>query len=238
METSSRSSRYWSPAENRAGDVSAHTLRREADMVRLRELAVRSGGRLELLEVSARSGRPFRLGIHCRTAASSDYPRMPQNGVTLRIDLPARYPFERPVLTVETRIFHPNIFASGVICQGDKWLPGEGLDLLVRRIIRLVTFDPAHVNPASAANRAAAAWYLQQRSKSPEAFPTDRIDFGPAAMATAPASATSSPADSATPPGERVVRHCPACDKGLRLPAGKHGSVVCPACRREFEITT
>lgn len=194
--------------------TSAHTLRREADMLRLRELAGQSGGRLELLEAPTRSGRPIRLAIDCRTAATSSYPQAQQDGVTLRIDLPARYPFERPVLTVETRIFHPNIFASGVVCQGDKWLPGEGLDLLVKRIVRLVTFDPAHVNPASAANRAAAAWYLQQRSKSPGAFPTDRIDFG------------------------RVVRHCPACRKGLRLPAGKHGNVACPACGHEFEITT
>lgn len=210
--------------------MSAHTLRREADLLRLRELAAQSGGRLELLEAQPRSGRPIRLAIACRTAPSSAYPSAQQSGVTLRIDLPTRYPFERPVLTVETRIFHPNIFASGVICQGDKWLPGEGLDLLVKRIVRLVTFDPAHVNPASAANRAAAAWYLQQCRKSPEAFPTDRIDFaaGTATAAGGPAAA----------PGGRVVRHCPACRKALRLPAGRHGSVVCPACRHEFDVTT
>ena len=200
--------------------MSAHALRREADLARLRELAERSGGRLELLESTGRSGRSIRLAIGCKTAGSSDYPQARQDGVTLRIDLPARYPFERPVLTVETRIFHPNIFASGVICQGEKWLPGEGLDLLVKRIIRLVTFDPGHVNPASAANRAAAAWYLQQRSKAPGAFPTDRLDFA------------------TTTPAPRVVRRCPACGKGLRLPAGRHGTVACPACRGEFEITT
>src|SRR5690606_4913428 len=81
-----------------------------------------------------------------------------QEGVTLRIDLPSRYPFERPVVTVETPIFHPNVFASGVVCQGERWLPGEGFDIFVRRMIGLVTFAPGTVNPASAANRAAAAW--------------------------------------------------------------------------------
>ena len=90
----------------------------------------------------------------------------------------------------------------------------------MKRVIRLVTFEPGHVNPASAANRAAAAWYLQQRSRSPDAFPTDHLDF---ASAAAPA---------------RVVRHCPACGKGLRLPAGRQGTVACPACSREFEIAT
>ena len=199
---------------------SAHALRREADLARLRELALQSKGRLSLLDTPARSGRPIRLAIACRTAGSSEFPQAARDGVTLRIDLPARYPFERPVLTVESPIFHPNIFASGVICQGDKWLPGEGLDLLVKRIIRLVTFAPGHVNPASAANRAAAAWYLQQRSKAPQLFPTDQVDFA-----------------DLSPPA-RVVRRCPGCGKGLRLPAGKQGSVACPACGREFDVAT
>jgi hypothetical protein len=208
--------------------MTAHALRRDADLARLRELALESGGRIELLETPARAGRPIRLAIRCRTAASESYPQARQEGVTLRIDLPSRYPFERPVLTVESRIFHPNIFASGVVCQGDKWLPGEGLDLLVKRLIRLVTFDPAHVNPASAANRSAAAWYLQQRKRTPEAFPTDRVEFGSAATASATASDATA----------RVVRPCPACGKGLRLPAGRNGVVACPACRHEFAVST
>ena len=202
---------------------SSHALRREADLTRLHELAARSGGRLALLEAPTRTGRPIRLAVICRTAGSSDYPQSPQaaqDRVTLRIDLPARYPFERPVFTVESKIFHPNIFVSGVICQGEKWLPGEGLDLLVKRVIRLITFEPGHVNPASAANRVAAAWYLQQRSRTPSLFPTDQVDF--AAISTPP----------------RVVRRCPDCGKGLRLPAGRQGIVACPACRREFEVRT
>jgi hypothetical protein len=206
--------------------MTAHALRREADLARLRELAALSGGRIGLLEAPSRAGRPIRLSIRCRTAASESYPQTAQEGVTLRIDLPSRYPFERPVLTVESRIFHPNVFASGVVCQGEKWLPGEGLDLVVKRIIRLVTFDPSHVNPASAANRTAAAWYLQQRSRTPQAFPTDRVDFA----SSGPATATNEPS--------RVVRHCPACGKGLRLPAGKTGVVTCPACRHDVEVST
>jgi hypothetical protein len=211
--------------------MSAHTLRREADLARLRELSAASAGKLELLEAPARPGKAIRLAIHCRTAASNAYPQLTQQGVTLRIDLPARYPFERPVLTVESRIFHPNIFASGVICQGEKWLPGEGLDLLVKRVMRLVTFDAGHVNPASAANRAAAAWYLQQRARTPDAFPTDRLDFLQAPSAGAPAGASQG--------GEqRVVRSCPGCGKGLRLPAGRSGTVACPGCGHEFHVAT
>ena len=208
--------------------MSAHTLRREADLARLQELSAASAGKLELLEATARPGRPIRLVVHCRTAASNTYPQLAQQGVTLRIDLPARYPFERPVLTVESRIFHPNIFASGVICQGEKWLPGEGLDLLVKRVIRLITFDHGHVNPSSAANRTAATWYLQQRVRTPGAFPTDQLDFLQAPPAGA-ATRNQMP---------RIVRNCPECGKGLRLPAGRSGSVACPGCGHEFHVTT
>ncbi|NLD56004.1 MAG: ubiquitin-conjugating enzyme E2 [Burkholderiaceae bacterium] len=202
-----------------AASGSAHALRRKADIERLRELAAGSDGRLRLLEATDRPGRPIRLAVACSTAATRAYPESRQEGVTLRIDLPSRYPFERPVVTVETPIFHPNVFASGVVCQGERWLPGEGFDIFVRRMIGLVTFAPGTVNPASAANREAAAWYLQQRARTPAAFPTDRLDFG----AGAPS---------------RVVRHCPACAKGLRLPAGKRGVVACPACGHEFDVAT
>ena len=206
--------------------MTAHALRREADLARLRELATQSGGRIELLETPSRAGRPIRLALRCRTAASEAYPQAPQDGVTLRIDLPSRYPFERPVLTVESRIFHPNVFASGVVCQGEKWLPGEGLDLVVKRIIRLVTFDPSHVNPASAANRAAAAWYLQQRSRTPQAFPTDRVEF----------------ATSGRPPRRTHRRGwCAAVRPAARacgFPPARRGIVACPACRHDFEVST
>ena len=224
--------------------MTAHALRREADIARLRELALESGGRIELLETPSHAGRPIRLAIRCRTAASEAYPQARQEGVTLRIDLPSRYPFERPVLTVESRIFHPNVFASGVVCQGDKWLPGEGLDLLVKRIIRLVTFDPAHVNPASAANRAAAAWYLQQRLKTPEAFPTDSPPFASTRSDATRSDATRSGVTAAAGQGSgaettlRVVRRCPSCGKGLRLPTGRSGVVACPACGHDFDART
>src|ERR1700756_2375841 len=32
---------------------------------------------------------------------------------------------------IKTPIFHPNVFPSGQICLGGRWLPTESLDLLV-----------------------------------------------------------------------------------------------------------
>lgn len=206
--------------------ASAHQLRRQADVERLQALAAASGGRLKVLEASPGGGAPIRVEVRCRTAVSADYPSRAAEQVRMRINLPARYPFERPTVTIETPIFHPNVFTSGVVCQGDRWIASEGLDLLVRRMIRLVSFDPAHVNPASAANRSAGQWYLTQRSRQPSTFPTDQVSFdspGPAAV---------------TGQATRVVRQCPHCRQALRLPGGQRGTVACPACRRDFDVAT
>ena len=203
--------------------ASAHQLRRQADVERLQALAAASGGRLKILEASPGGGAPIRVEVRCRTAVSADYPSRAAEQVRMRINLPARYPFERPTVTIETPIFHPNVFTSGVVCQGDRWIASEGLDLLVRRMIRLVTFDPAHVNPGSAANRTAASWYVAQRSRQPTLFPTDQVIFDEPDQPD---------------PATRVVRHCPHCRQALRLPPGRQGTVACPACRREFEVTT
>jgi hypothetical protein len=196
--------------------MSAHLLRRAADLERLRALEAASHGRLKALAADATPGRPIRLEMRCRTAADERYPARAVVGVSFRIDLPLRYPFERPAVTIESPIFHPNVFANGLVCQGDRWLPSEGLDLLIKRMIRLATFDSAHVNPASPANRRAASWYLALAACAPEAFPTDRVEWD----------------------AERVICPCPACGKSLRLPAGRRGMVNCPACRRDVEVRT
>ena len=37
-----------------------------------------------------------------------------------------------------------NVYASGLICLGQKWVPTEGLDLLAKRIIQIIIFDPSN----------------------------------------------------------------------------------------------
>ncbi len=206
--------------------MSAHQLRRQSAVERLRALAAARAGRLVLLEAAPTGGSPIRLEIRCRTAGSADYPARSVDRVGLRINLPARYPFERPQVTVESSIFHPNVFPSGTVCQGERWIASEGLDLLVRRMVRLVTFHPAHVNPASPANRSAASWYQHQVARTPAAFPTDQVAFDTPAAA------------GPTAAGDRVVRQCPHCDQAMRLPAGRAGTVACPRCRRDFTVST
>lgn len=201
-------------------------LRRAADIEQLRALERETGARVRLVDAPTQPGRPLRLQVDVRAPASAGFPGDATRGVGLRIETPARYPFERPVVKVETRVFHPNVFANGVVCLGERWLPSEGMDLFVRRVLRLLCYEPAHVNPRSAANAEAATWYLKALARSPGLFPTDRL-LAPVAVP--------GPAPTDTP---RVVVTCPACGKGLRLPAGRRGQVACPACHREFEART
>jgi hypothetical protein len=214
----------------------AASSRREIDVERVRRLAKASGGRIGIVTLPV-VGRPrFVLDLDYATAASHEYPRVRQATSRIAIDLAPRHPFEPPVTTVLTPIFHPHVFASGVVCIGSKWLPGEGMDLFVQRVVRLLAFDPLLMNPHSIANIAANAWYEAALRRHPEAFPSDA-----AALALAvEESAGDRSASREAPPrsAERVIRHCPHCSVGLRLPAGRAGTVRCPACGRDFEART
>ena len=202
-----------------------------ADTEGLRALALASGGKVALMGVPAPGAPRFVVELAYATAGSAVYPGRRQERTRIVIDLPSRYPFEPPRATITTPILHPNVFASGLVCLGAKWLPSEGMDLFVQRLARLVTFDPLLVNVHSAANREGLAWYLGARLRHPEAFPTDRVDLGDKPAGEARVQWRE--AD-----GERAVVACPACDAKLRLPAGKRGIVRCPKCANEFEAVT
>jgi hypothetical protein len=202
----------------------AATARREIDVERLRALAAASAGRIGVVTLPM-AGRPrFVLDLGYATAGSAAYPRERQTSSRIAIDLAPRHPFQPPLTTVLTPIFHPHVFSSGVVCIGARWLPGEGMDLFVRRVVRLLAFDPLLMNPHSIAHAAAQTWYRSALLAHPQAFPTD-----PAAMAGQAGGAPGAP---------RVIRQCAHCGAPLRLPAGRSGTVACPRCSRDFEVGT
>lgn len=217
-------------------------VRREIDIARVRALASASAGRIGIVSLPA-PGRPrFVLDLDCATVSSSRYPQLRQPSSRIAIDLAPRHPFEPPTTSVLTPVFHPHVFASGLVCIGAKWLPGEGMDLFVQRVLRLLAFDPLLMNPNSIANAVAENWYRAALLRHPEAFPTD-----PAALAWATGDASHGAAADARPAGrpnaadssgERVLRRCPHCASALRLPAGRSGMVCCPRCARDFEART
>jgi len=214
--------------------VGAADVRLGADLERLRSLAAASQGKVVLVATPAPGAKRFVVELGYSTAGSPAYPLARHTRTRLGIDLPARYPFQPPAATVTTPIFHPNVYPSGLVCLGAKWLPSEGLDLFVRRIARLLTFDPRLVNVHSAANRDALAWYLEALRRSPHAFPSDRVDLD----LPDDKPGTVRWKEQAQAESDRVIRACPHCATKLRLPAGGSGSVRCPTCATSFEATT
>jgi hypothetical protein len=210
-------------------------IRLQADHERLHALAVASAGRIELLEGPTTAAPRAKVELRYAVARSERYPADVTRQTRLDISLPDRYPFQPPAAVVLTPVWHPNVFPSGTICLGTKWLASEGLDLFVQRIARLLTFDSLLVNTASAANRAASEWYERTRRQRPEAFPSDRPQFD-AAMPGA-AHGRVGWRDAVTDDG-RVAHPCPSCRRTLRLPAGRRGRVRCPGCGASFEAST
>jgi hypothetical protein len=205
-----------------------------ADLERLRALAAASGGRIGLVGTPA-PGR-FVLELGYATAGSREYPAVRETRTRLVIELPARYPFQTPIATVTTPIFHPNVYPSGLVCLGAKWLPSEGMDLFVRRVARLLTFDPQLVNVQSAANPDALFWYLDALARYPGAFPSERVDL--VLPDEQPARVRWRDTGGDSEHAERVIGPCPRCGAQLRLSAGRSGTVRCPKCGSAFETAT
>ncbi|GIK88197.1 MAG: hypothetical protein KJ018_09135 [Burkholderiales bacterium] len=203
-------------------------MRREVDVERVRVLARGSAGCVGIVALPGPGRARFVLDLAVVTADSAAYPRERRSATRVAIDLSPRHPFLPPAATALTPVFHPHVFASGLVCVGARWVAGEGMDLYVKRLIRLLAFDPLLMNAHSIANAAAQAWYQRTARLHPQAFPTD-----PAAIAFA-TGASAPPAGA----GERALRTCPGCGVGLRLPAGRSGTVRCPRCGREFSTST
>ena len=210
-------------------------IRLQADHERLRALADASGEMIALLKGPTAALPQADVELRYAIARSERYPVDVTRQTRLRIALPGRYPFQPPTATVLTPVWHPNVFPSGTICLGTKWLASEGLDLFVQRLARLLTFDSLLVNTASAANRVAADWYQRARLRHPEAFPSDQPRFGEPVR---PARARRVGWQDAPASDERVSHPCPACARTLRLPRGRRGRVRCPGCGAVFEAVT
>lgn len=207
--------------------------RRDVDIEHVRALAAASGGRIGIVTLPV-AGRPrFVLDLGYATVGSHRYPAERQPSSRVAIDLAPRHPFQPPATTVLTPIFHPHVFSSGIVCIGSKWLPSEGMDLFVHRVVRLLAFDPLLMNPYSIADGAANAWYQSALHRHPEAFPTDA-----AALALTVDEGAGTGSGARATADERVIRHCPYCRGSLRLPAGRSGTVRCPACGRDFQTNT
>ncbi|MDR1826975.1 MAG: hypothetical protein LBR29_01450 [Methylobacteriaceae bacterium] len=147
------------------------------DIVKVRDLAAASDGRIKIVSVTGNPPHTVVLELGYRTAKSSNYPREHATKAVVEIKLADTYPFREPSVTFKSEVFHPNVYRGGRVCLGTKWVSTEGLDLLVKRLIRIMTFDPDVSNPGSPANGDAASWYRNAVRSFPGAFPTEQVYF-------------------------------------------------------------
>lgn len=209
--------------------MSAFDERRHQDVEKLRLLAERSGARMKVGHVSGNPPNEIGIELHLRTAPSRHYPSVKQDVTRFTISLPSRYPLAPPVVKISTPILHPNVYTSGQICLGVKWLPSSGLDLLIQRIAQIITFDPAVLNEQSPANGEALAWYREARRQHANAFPTD--------IWTLVSAERKKKMVWSEVPAKTVVT-CPSCQQKLSLPSGRSGNVKCKSCGNSFTATT
>jgi len=151
--------------------------RRREDLRRVRAVCAASDGKLVFISADSEVPTEIRLRLMHRVALDGSYPQRAGQSVDLRIVLPAGYPFRDPPRSwLSPAVWHPNVFADGTVCQGRKWMVSEYLDLYVRRMVRIATYQSDVTNLDSVANPAAAAWYRAALQRSPAAFPTDTVE--------------------------------------------------------------
>src|SRR5260370_16910154 len=82
----------------------------------------------------------------------------------LEVNLSLGYPRRAPQCRMLTPVFHPN-FDDAMVCIGDFWAASEGLDDLIIRIGRIITYQ--EYNTKSPLNGLAAKWPPQNPSFLP-----------------------------------------------------------------------
>ncbi|HOW47947.1 MAG TPA: ubiquitin-conjugating enzyme E2 [Rubrivivax sp.] len=157
--------------------MNALETRRREDLARVKDLCDRSGGRIRLVSADGDAPTTIKLKLNYRTAGGTSFPEQDLTSVEMKIQIPAGYPFRSPpVATLSPVVYHPNVYASGQVCLGSKWVVSEFLDLLVKRVVRIISYQEDVLNEASPANGAAVSWYRERKRRFPKAFPTDTAD--------------------------------------------------------------
>jgi ubiquitin-protein ligase len=157
--------------------MNALQTRRKQDLARIKELCDQSGGRIHLISADSEAPSTIKLKLNYRTAGGTGYPENDLASIELKIQIPAGYPFRSPpAATLSPVVYHPNVYSSGQVCLGSKWVVSEFLDLLVKRVVRIITYQEDVLNEASPANGGAVSWYRERKRRFPQAFPTDTAD--------------------------------------------------------------
>jgi ubiquitin-protein ligase len=113
-----------------------------------------------------------------------------RNDHLLEVNLSLGYPRRAPQCRMLTPVFHPN-FDDSSVCIGDFWAASEGLDDLIIRIGRMISYQ--EYNTKSPLNGLAAKWAAQNTHLLP-------VDSRPVAPPLAQAAAAEEPILPLPPP--------------------------------------
>ncbi|MDH5327696.1 MAG: hypothetical protein OEY58_19755 [Gammaproteobacteria bacterium] len=204
--------------------------RLKLDISKIEDLGRATNGKVQLLSTSGSPINRISLRLDYQTAPSSSYPKKIQDTTEVDISILGRYPFVEPAVTIKTPIFHPNVYGTGKICFGTKWMPSHGMDLLIKRIIKILIFDTTILNKSSPANVPALKWYERAIRQYPTYFPT-------ASFVETQGINNSVVWKSDTNDGKTLVS-CDKCSASLRVPAGKTLNITCPSCGSVFRMAT
>jgi ubiquitin-protein ligase len=148
----------------------------EQDILKLKKLEQITNGKVSIKKITGNPKNHIEIGLNFKTILSKE-DLFPKNYTGIvHIDLLSKYPFNNPPkATFVPLIFHPNVYSNGVVCLGPIWRPTEFLDLLVKRLVQIMIFDPLLTNPNSPANIDAANWYRNVIRTRSNLFPTENL---------------------------------------------------------------
>jgi ubiquitin-protein ligase len=138
-----------------------------------------------LIQITGTAGIPpeiYRLTYNIRGLyVSRDGEILERNVHFLEVNLSLGYPRRAPQCRMLTPVFHPN-FDDAMVCIGDFWAASEGLDDLVVRIGRMISYQ--EFNTKSPLNGLAAKWAAQNKNL----LPIDTRNIGPPSESDQPCS--------------------------------------------------
>jgi ubiquitin-protein ligase len=176
-----------------------------------------------LIQITGTAGMPpevYRFVYHVKglfVAANGEIQERPVHH--LEVNLSLGYPRRAPQCRMLTPVFHPN-FDDATVCIGDFWAASEGLDDLVIRIGRMITYQ--EYNTKSPLNGLAAKWAEQHA----QLFPVDTLDLAPpfdkpqASEPAKPPEMLPAQTKEAASPGGGAPPH----NGTQHLPPGNHGN--------------
>ncbi|MHB1207867.1 MAG: ubiquitin-conjugating enzyme E2 [Rhodospirillaceae bacterium] len=209
--------------------------RRRQDLAKITRLGERSRGRITISEIKGAPLDEAVITLAYKTAPSPRYPHESRDATRIRVVLSSRYPFQEPAIEALDPLYNPNVYTSGRFCLGAKWLPTEGLDMLVARVAKIITFNPEIVSDRSPANMEAAQWYNAIIAASPDVFPTDRFELEAEVAPKKMLLWSEVKGDGAPSAQDEGRAICPSCSAKLRV--YDSGTIRCPACESAFETS-